>query len=46
MMHLREISNSRELTGYEGALLSPLELIPWTAGTPGCGLLIASVFDL
>jgi len=38
MMHLRGISNSKELNGYEGALSSPLVLIPWTADEPGCGL--------
>jgi hypothetical protein len=37
-MHLREISNSKELKGYEGALSAPLELLSWTAGKPGCGL--------
>jgi hypothetical protein len=37
-MHLREISNSKELKGYEGVLSAPLELIPWPAGKRGRGL--------
>jgi hypothetical protein len=31
-MHLRVISNDKKLKGYEGALSSPLELLPWAAG--------------
>jgi hypothetical protein len=46
MMHLREISKSKELTGYDEALSAPLVLIPWAADKPGCGLTIAFVFDL
>jgi hypothetical protein len=46
MMHLREISNSKELKDYEGALSAPLELISSTAANLVAAFTIASAYDL